>query len=775
MSAQARPGAWQIGTWIADPSADTLTRGSECQKIEPRMMRLLLCLAEASGKVVSQEQLLAEVWAGVIVGPASVYQSVSQLRKVLGDTSTPPSYIETIARKGYRLIAPATALPSSEPASRVRGAANADADATTGVPAAQSPRRRPIARWMPSLGVGALLIGLGVAAFLWWRPTSVAAAPSIAVLPLVDMTAGKSQQPFCDGFTEELSNWLAQIPTLRVVARSSASAFRNKPTDAREIGRVLGTTHVLEGSLRRSGNVLRVTIQLVATRDGYNVWSSSYDAPVTDALDVQEQVAHAVANNLELRLTDATRANFADRRSTSARAYSLYLVARHHQQQQTKQDNERAIELYKEALVADPDFALAQVGLAHAYLNRRYFSDSRIAEIAQQAEPLLAQAQRSAPRLPELYVVRAALETELLQNDAALRDLRYATSLNPNLSDAASELGFHYLVNGEPQQALESFSRAAELDPLDYNVQAQRCIALSDLGRFDGASAACERARELGPGAAWVYSASSQFEEARGRTGEALKWNAAALARSPDVQEVYAERARWFMSLSLIDRARECFDKAWAVAGDAAPNDRLTSVGLITAYALSGPAAMREWLASSGLTSTGDPALLFELADAELIAGDPRAARGFADRALASPDLRPDDLASPWLARQGESYLLIAAATQKLTGDAAEANKSLAKLDALLERLIAGGMRRHGVYELQAQAAALRGDPEGAMQALQRAASQGWRDVWFAEHEPYFSLLRSRADFAGLIERVRQDNESERSKLGSQLSAGLSP
>jgi tetratricopeptide (TPR) repeat protein len=433
------------------------------------------------------------------------------------------------------------------------------------------------------------------------------------------------------------------------------------------------------------------------------------------------------------------------------------------------------MELYREALLADPNFALAEVGLAHAYLNQRYFSDRRIAEIAQQAEPLLAKAQRSAPRLPELYVVRAALETELLQSDAALRDLRYAMSLNPNLSDAASELGFHYLVNGQPYQALESLRRAAELDPLDYNVQAQRCIALSDLGQFDGASAACERARELGPSAAWVYSASSQFEEARGQTSEALKWNAAALARSPDVQEVYAERARWFMSLSLIDRARDCFDKARAVAGDAAPNDRLASVGLITAYAMSGPVAMREWLASSGLTSTSDPALLFEVAEAELIAGDPRAARGFADRALASADLRPDDLASPWQARTGRSYLLIAAAAHQATGDAAGANAQLTQLTALLQRLIAGGMHRHGVYELQAQVAALQGNADGAVRALQRAADTGWRDVWLAEHEPYFSSLRSRVDFHSLIERVRQDNESERGKLVSQLSAGLSP
>ena len=760
MSAQARVGAWQIGEWIVDPKDDTLSRDDVCVKIEPRMMRLLLCLAESPGEVVSQEHLHTEVWTGVVVGPASVYQSVSQLRKVLGDTTTPASYIETVARKGYRLVAPVRR--PKQP-----GVAAPETTAP-GAPAQTHPLR-----WIVGLTAAVILIAMGI--FLTLRPAGRASGTSIAVMPFVDMTTGKTERPFCDGVTEELSNWLAQIPTLRVVARSSANAFRDKQTDVREIGRALGTEHVLEGSLRRSGNLVRVSVQLVATRDGYSLWSGSYDSALTDVIKVQEQVARAVASNLEIRLSDATSAKFADRRSSNGQAYSLYLIARYHQQQGTKQDNERAIELYGQAIGADPSFALAKIGLAYAYLNQRYFNDRLIASIAQDAQPLLASAAASAPQLADLYVVRGALETELLQHDAAIRDLRHAIALNPNSRDAMSELGFHHLVTGAPKEALQYYSRATELDPLDHNLHAQRCLALSDLALFVDAAAACETARALAPGAAWVYNASSAFEEARGRIGDALRWNAAALARSPGVPEIYAQRAEWQLSLGLPERARETYEAGMAATGNEGTNVALTWLGLVSVYAHGGVGAMHEWMAARGLESAKNPELLFEMAAAELIAGDARAARAFVDRALGSPDLKGDVLASPWLARSGRSYLLIAAAARQASGDPTSAMQSLAQLSALLNRLTAAGMRRHGVYELQAQAAALRGDADAAMLALQRAADQGWRDVWLAEHEPYFAALRARADFRTLLERIQRENAAESAKLGADAALPAAP
>src|SRR6187455_1969190 len=224
----------QIGDWLVDPRDDSLKRGSERVKLEPRTMRLLMRLAQNPGTVVSQDELLESVWTGVVVGPASVYQSMSQLRKLLGDTDDPPRYIETVARKGYRLVAGVGSPPTLPAVTRT---------AATAPPTA--PRK-----------AGRLWIAVGVAVvamLAFWqfapRHASLPQMASIVVLPFIDLTDGKSEQTFCDGLTEETSNWLAQIPTLRVVARTSAFAYRNRNEDVRAIGRELHTSHVLEGSL----------------------------------------------------------------------------------------------------------------------------------------------------------------------------------------------------------------------------------------------------------------------------------------------------------------------------------------------------------------------------------------------------------------------------------------------------------------------------------------------------------------------------------------------
>jgi transcriptional activator of cad operon len=775
--AQQRVSAWQIGEWVADPTDDTLARGTESLKLEPRMMRLLMCLAESAGAVVTQEQLLSEVWSGVVVGSASVYQSISQLRKMLGDTGPKPSYIETVARKGYRIIAPVHRIEAAgSPAAVVPVPVAPALERRTGDPppgAAAPPTKEPSTlgriirlRWVQWLTAASVLAVIA-ALLLWVRPAGKPGPQSVAVLPFIDLTVGKTEQPFCDGVTEEVSNWLAQIPTLRVVSRTSASAFRNKDTDVREIGRQLGATHVMEGSLRRSGNTVRVSVQLIDVHDGYNVWSASYDSALTNVIEMQEQIARAVAGNLELRMTDQTTERFADRRSSSGRAYSLYLIARHHQQQRTKSDNERAIELYRQAIDDDPNFSLAQVGLAYAYLNQRYFNDRPIASIAQDARPLLESAARKAPNLADLYVVRGALETELQHKDAAVRDLQRALELNPNSRDAAAELGFYHLVSGMPKEALRFYTQAAQLDPLDYYLRAQRCLALTDLAEFDAASAACEGARALDPGAAWALSASGAFEEARGHIGEALKWNAAALARSSDNQALHFERGRWLMILGLPQRARDSYTAAVGRAEGTSLYAALVWLDLVTLYAQGGSDVVQKRISAGQLDASSDPDLLFELANAELIAGDVRAAKKYVDRALASPDLKPDDLASPWRARDGYSYLLIAAAARQANGSGADGAEQLNQLDALLNRLIAAGMNRHGVFELQAASAALRGNGNAAMVALQRAAQLGWRAVWLAEHEPYFALLRGRPDFRALLDRVRAENDADSTRLAS--------
>lgn len=753
MAEHDQQASWQIGDWIADPSDDSLTRDRTVVKIEPRLMQLLVCLARSAPQVVSIERLLTEVWSGVIVGSASVYQSVSQLRKVLGDTEAEPRYVETVARKGYRLIAPVRQLTAPAPAA---------ADTAT-PPAGNSRARRP-----RLLGAGALItIAVAVLAW-WWTQREAPAADSVVVLPFVDLSEDQSERPFCDGLTEEVSNWVAQLPAVNVVARTSAFAYRDKQQDVRQIGRQLGATHALEGSVRRDGDDLRVTIKLVATRTGFQVWAESYDTANTSILKVQEEIARAVATNLEVRMTADSLQTMAARRTVSDNAERMYLIARHHRQQSTRANNDQAIELFKTAIQADPDFALAYTGLASAYLDERYFSGRPVAEIAAQAEPLLAKAASLQPQLPDIYVVRAALETEKSQPEAARRNLLQAIRLNRNSVPAISELGYLQLISGEPRDALQQYTRAALLDPVNGNVHAQRCLALQDLAQFEEAAGACERARAIEPQSEWPFTATALLASARGRIDEALQWNRAALQRSPNLTSALVQRGEWLLMLGLTDQAHGEYQKAAeSVAGDVWRNAHVLNLGFRLALARAGITELRARIAATPVDPGTAPEIKLLLAEASLIADDAPRARQWLDSALADKTLAPTALGSPWSARTGDTYQLAAAMIKARTGDAAGAAAHLAELTKLLDRMTAAGMRRYGLEELRAKVATQRANPDEAIRALRAAASLGWPGERRARVEPYFAALRDRNDYQEIIRRVAASNDAMRRRVAT--------
>lgn len=626
-------------------------------------------------------------------------------------------------------------------------------------------------RWRLVGGIAALILVAAIALVLGWTQFGRHAAPSIqttsiVVLPFIDLTAEKKDQAFCDGLTEELSNWLAQIPTLRVVARTSAFAYRGKQIDVRTIGRELGTTHILEGSLRRSGNLLRVTAQLVSARDGYNLWSATFDRTMEDVVKIQEEISHSVADSLEIHLTDRASKGLAAREGGAPEAYQLYLLARHHLQQYTRESNNRAIELYKQALVLDDHFALAYAELAHAYLNQIYLNGLSANEVASKAEPLLAAGLRLNPNLPELYTRRGGLRSDQGRFEEALTDLRHAVELNPNDSQALAEMGYVYITNSRPRDALASYSTAAILDPLDFNLHARRCIALADMARPDEADAACAHARALAPAASWSYVASSWLEESRGRVDEALKWNAMALKASPDVFELYDDRASLQLTLGQPAKAREALERARLVG--AGGNDEAIAVRLAhVSYYESGPPAALALMKAGRFESSSRSDTLLRTARLQMLLGDAAAAKRLLQKAQMAPDWSRATLDHPWYLREGESYQLVLALAEISLGDRSSGEQQLGTLLAALDNLKQAGVERFGVYTLRAAILALRADGDGAMVALGHAAELGWRGAMEAERDPALTSLQSRPDFRALLERLRQQDEHMRADLSS--------
>jgi len=761
-----------VGDWIVNASLDTVSRGDEVQKLEPRTMRLLVCLIEAGGQVVSQDRLLGDVWSGVVVGPASVYQAVSQLRKIFNDLEQQPKYIATVPRKGYRLVATVTRPVAAFSAAAGDATTTGDAAPTPMSPSPPTPAAATAgvtttlevarlgmrhASWRLAAILATILLVAMAIGWTWMKrsPSADAAGASIAVLPFVDMTADKTSQAFCDGLSEELSNWLSQIPLLRVVARSSAFAFRSSTEDVREIGKTLGTSHILEGSMRRFADHTRVTVQLIDVRNGYQLWSANYDQPMQDTIRMQSDIARSVAQNLQMRLTPATTSQFAARGTDNAQAYQLYLQARYYHHQRTRESNRQAIDLYYQVLKLDPKFTLAYVGLSYSLLNQQSLEDRPIGDIATEVEALIATALRLEPRLPDVYAVRAALRSDQNRIKDAQDDLNLAISLNPNNSIAFAELGRLSLRKGQPSNALVSFNRAITLDPLDFGLKIQQCTAFEDMARYDEALTACERAHQLQPDNAAAVNKLAWLAGSRGSIGDALRWNRESLQLAPDNFDYYWTRAELYWSLGLAKRARATLEQGRAAAGD----EETAGVALANvAYLEGGAEALRSQLNLARLDESRHSLILEEVARLRLLLGEPKAAADLIDRALKAPDRDPELMDTPWSARSGESCQLVLAAAEMLMGEQSAAAVRLAGLLSMLDGMIGAGVERSATYALRAETQAMLGHGDAAIQDLNKATTLGWRRAWWAQHEPYLASLRSRTDFQQLMNRVNESN-----------------
>ena len=316
----------RIGAWRVEPRTGQLShQGGEVVRVEARTLRLLLYLAQRAGEVVSLEELLDQVWSGVVVTQDSVYQGVASLRRILGDDPKQPTYIATVPRLGYRMVAEvspwvdeaeALELPADEESSaasnEVPKAADAvalapieapkaaDSAALASIQATARPSRRS-ALIVAAIALTVLVALLSFNSRLFTHPLTAAQVParSVAVLPFLDLTSeAMNEEYFADGMTEELIGQLARIPGLRVPAPTASFYFKGKQVSVAAFAHSLGVAYVLDGSVRKSDTTLRISARLVRAADGYVVWTQTYDRPEGDRLRVQEDIAAAVARAL---------------------------------------------------------------------------------------------------------------------------------------------------------------------------------------------------------------------------------------------------------------------------------------------------------------------------------------------------------------------------------------------------------------------------------------------------------------------------------------------
>lgn len=282
----------RIGAWCVNPVSGKLSRDGETAQLEVRALRLLLCLAERPGEVVSIDDLLNQVWPGIAVTPDSVYQAVASLRRLLGDDPKQPAYIATVPRQGYRMVA--TVSPWTQETPTASDALNNRKRLNGGV-----------------LWIGGTLACLVIVAAGWLIYTrasnrshsALPANTSIAVLPFIDLTAKMTEEEFADGMTEELIDKLSKIPGLQVPPPTVSFFLKGNKRAIPDIAKTLGVVYLLDGSVRKSGDRVRIAARLVRAENGYVIWTETYDRQWGDTLKVQDDIAGQVTTALRTSIS----------------------------------------------------------------------------------------------------------------------------------------------------------------------------------------------------------------------------------------------------------------------------------------------------------------------------------------------------------------------------------------------------------------------------------------------------------------------------------------
>jgi TolB-like protein/DNA-binding winged helix-turn-helix (wHTH) protein len=525
----------RVGEWRVDPSLDEISQGAHLVKLEPRTMRLLLCLAERAGEVVSIQQLLDHVWPEVVVTHDSVYQSVAALRRTLGDHSREPSYIANVPRRGYRLVAPVApwpATPAAPPAAPVADAGSATA------PATQPPRvARAGARlhWIRYALAIALVVAIASAFTIRLRPDRPAAwlaqappstaAPSdksIAVLPFVDMSEQRDEEFFADGMAEEIIDRLASVPELRVPARTSSFYFKGQSKKITDIARELHVAHVLEGSVRKSGDRLRVTAELVRADTGYHVWSETYDRQLRDVFRVQDEIANAVVQTLQITLLGGplTRPRGG---TQNLEAYQLYLRSRDALAQNSRASLEAAREHAARAVALDPGFGLGWLALARQAQLWTDASSVPPKEGYERARQLALQTLDLSPDLTEAHDVLLYVHSTYDWDWAAAEaERQHVLALDPNNLAMLSDAGRLSGTLGRWDEAERQFDAVLGRDPLNavahFNLGTMRYNA----GRLAQAEASFRRVLALAPAYLYGHVYLAKTLLALGRVPEAV-------------------------------------------------------------------------------------------------------------------------------------------------------------------------------------------------------------------------------------------------------------
>jgi DNA-binding winged helix-turn-helix (wHTH) protein/TolB-like protein/Flp pilus assembly protein TadD len=488
-------GLIRFGDYDLDTQKRLLLRSGVAIPLMPKAFDLLKYLVENNGRVIDKDELMAAVWPNTVVEESNLSQNISILRRTLGEKRAENLYIATVPGRGYKFVADVSfgAVSDGQPEPDVPGdeAVNHRPPEET----SEVPRRRVLPAAIVIAAAAVLVLG-GV--YLWNRPSSrsdAAAIRSIAVLPFRPVSSDPGDHILEVGMADTLIMKLSESTDIVVRPLSSVRQFTSVDTDALDAGRRLGVEAVLEGTLQRVGDKLRVNVRLFRTEDGSSLWGATYDEPVADIFALQDAIAHKAAGALKAKLREGSRPY-----TQSVDAYQLFVRGRLSVLKATRPELLEGIEHFRKAIELDANYALAYAGMADAYRTLALGGEMRPADVFPHAR---SAAQRAVVLDPSLAEAHTALGASLFWCDwnwaESEKHLKRALELNPNNADAHSEYAFLLSNLGRNDEALELAQRALELDPLNLRAKARYGQFLNHAGRTGEALAILQQTMALDP------------------------------------------------------------------------------------------------------------------------------------------------------------------------------------------------------------------------------------------------------------------------------------
>jgi TolB-like protein/DNA-binding winged helix-turn-helix (wHTH) protein/cytochrome c-type biogenesis protein CcmH/NrfG len=520
-----------FGSYRLDAVERVLLRDGQPVTLPPKDLETLLVLVERAGHIVEKEELLEKVWPGVFVEEGNLARHIFNLRQVLGENPDGRKYIETIPKRGYRFVAAVQEDPeATAPYSTVQDSEQAQTTVHFG-------QKRSLWMWPLALAVLAVT-GILIARHFWPQRNPSPQRAMLAVLPFINLSGDAQEDYFADGLTEEMIAQLGQLQPaqLGVIARTSTARYKDTKETVAQIARELGVGYLLEGSVRRGGDRVRVTAQLIQAGEQTHLWAETYERPLTDVLSIQREIAEKITHSLSIQLLPAATSVSANSR-LNVESYDKYLLGLHELGEDTRETVNRAIQYFQEAIALDPKDARLYAALAAAYdAATTYYSSP--AEVMPRAKEAALRAVELDPTLGSAHVrlgyVRLFFDWDW---PAAEREYRRALEINPSLPEA--QLGYaNYLATlGHFDEAVSRVQQAYLFDPLALESRKEALWIYYFSGRMPETVEQAQKTIELEPDAGLPHAMLAMAYAQMGKRPETLQAaeNAIRLANSPSI------------------------------------------------------------------------------------------------------------------------------------------------------------------------------------------------------------------------------------------------